>query len=123
MSVRSDLRHGARIGRAEFLRSVRRQLKNKRRLLGLGFAVLYFGGNLLFILPTAYILGQTARSITTIPYLAPAATVLPAGILVLAIFRTLERIGRSDSEDLLLTTVHPRAVLNRLFLCLAHQHN
>ena len=111
MSVRSDLRHGARIGRAEFVRSVRRQLKNKRRLLGLGFAVLFFGGNLLFILPTAYILGQTARSITTIPYLAPAATVLPAGILVLAIFRTLERIGSSDSEDLLLTTVHPRAVV------------
>ncbi|SDY85304.1 hypothetical protein [Halopenitus persicus] len=111
MSVRRDIRHGVRIGRAEFVRSVRRQIKNKRRLLGLSFAVLFFGGNLIFVLPTAYILGQTARSITTIPYLAPAATVLPVGILVLALFRTLERIGSSDTEDLLLTTVHPRAVV------------
>ncbi|WP_338742260.1 hypothetical protein [Haloplanus salilacus] len=111
MSVRRDIRHGARIGRAEFVRSVRRQVKNKRRLLGLIFAVLFFGGNLFFVLPTAYVLGRTARSIATIPYLAPAATVLPAGILVLALLRTLERIGSSDTEDLLLTTVHPRAVV------------
>jgi len=111
MSVRRDIRHGARIGRAEFVRSVRRQIKNKRRLLGLLFAVLFFGGNLFFVLPTAYVLGRTARSITTVPYLAPAATVLPVGILVLALLRTLERIGSSDTEDLLLTTVHPRAVV------------
>jgi hypothetical protein len=111
MSLRGDIRHGARIGRAEFVRSLRQQTKNKRRLLGVGFAVLFFVGYLLFMLPAAYVLGRTARSITTIPYLAPTATVLPIGILLLTLLRTLERIGGSDTAELLLTTVHPRAVV------------
>jgi hypothetical protein len=111
MSLLRDVHHGLRIGRAEFRRSVRQQIHNNRRLLGLILAILFFGGSLLFMLPTAFILGRTVRTIDTLPYFAPATTVLPVGLLLLAILRTLERIGSSDTEDLLLTTVHPRAVV------------
>jgi ABC-2 type transport system permease protein len=111
MSLRRDLRHGLRIGRAEFKRSVRQQLASRRQLIGLGVAVLFFGGNLLFALPTAYALGRAASSITTSPFFAAAATLVPVALFLLAVFRTLERIGKSDRADLLLATVHPRAVV------------
>lgn len=111
MSARRDLRHGLRIGRAEFVRSGRRYVQEKRRLLGLGVALLFFGGNLLLALPTAYALGRTAGSLAAVPYFEPAATVVPVGLLGIAVLRTLERIGSSDGEALLLTTVHPRAAV------------
>jgi len=111
MSRRRDVRHGRRIARAEFVRSVRGYVRTKRRLAGLVVALLFFGGNFLFALPTAYVLGQSAQSIDAIPYFAPVATAVPILLVALATLRTLERIGRIDAADLVLTTVHPRAVV------------
>lgn len=111
MSLRQDVRHGVRIGRAEFVRSIRTAVQDKRRLVGLGIAVLFFGGTLLFALPTAYVVGRTARSIVAIPFFALLATAVPVMLVLLATLRTLERIGSIEAEDLLLMTVHPRAVV------------
>ncbi|MFB6122053.1 MAG: hypothetical protein ABEJ78_01160 [Haloferacaceae archaeon] len=111
MSLRADVRHGGRIARAEFVRSLRGYAGSKRRLAGLAIAVLFFGGQLLFSLPTAYVVGRTARSVDAIPLFAPAATAVPVVLLALATLRTLERIGHVDAEELVLTTVHPRAVV------------
>jgi hypothetical protein len=111
MNLRQDLRHGGRIGRAEFVRSLRRYSRDTRRLVGIAFAILFFGGNLLFALPAVYALGRSVRSVSTIPYFEPAATLLPLGLFLLATLRTMERLGSVDAEDLLLTTVHPRAIV------------
>jgi hypothetical protein len=111
MSLHRDVRHGLRIGRAEFVRSLRGYLGNTRRLIGLVFVVLFFGGSLLFALPTAYVLGRTARSVTAIPFFGSAATAVPIAFVLLAALRTLERIGSIEAEDLVLMTVHPRAVV------------
>ncbi len=111
MSLQRDVRHGIRIGRAEFVRSFRGYLENTRQLVGLGIAVLFFGGSLLFALPTAYLLGRTARSVTAIPFFGPAASAMPVVLVLLAVLRTLERIGSIEAEALVLTTVHPRAVV------------
>lgn len=111
MSLRQDLRHGGRIGRAEFVRSVRGYVRDTRRIIGLALAVLFFGGNLLFLLPAIYVLGQNVRSVPTIPYFEPAATLLPVALFLIGALRTMERLGSVDTEDLLLTTVHPRAVV------------
>jgi len=111
MSLRQDLRHGGRIGRAEFVRSIRRYVRDTRRIIGLAVALLFFGGNLLFLLPAIYVLGQNVRSVATIPYFEPAATLLPVGLFLLGALRTMERLGSVDTEDLLLTTVHPRGVV------------
>ncbi|TKX81289.1 hypothetical protein [Halorubrum sp. SD626R] len=124
MTLRQDVRYGLRIGRAEFVRSLRGYLGNPRRVLGLLITALFFGGALLFALPTAYVLGQTARSVTAVPFFAPLATLLPLGLLSISVFRTLERIGHIDGADFVLLTVHPRAVviglitaeIGRLFL-------
>ncbi len=109
--LRQDLRHGLRIGRAEVVRSGRQLARSRRRLAGLAVAVLFFGGNLLASLPAAYAAGATARSLDSLPYFGSGATALPAVLLLVATFRTLERIGSAESESLLLTTVHPRAVV------------
>ncbi|MFB6194788.1 MAG: hypothetical protein ABEI80_01340 [Haloplanus sp.] len=111
MSLRRDVRHGRRIARAEFVRSVRGYVRNRRRLAGFVIALLFFGGNFLVALPTAYVVGRTARSVDAVPYFAPAATAIPAVLLALATLRTLERIGHVDAEDLVSLTVHPRAVV------------
>jgi hypothetical protein len=111
MSLRRDGRHGLRIARAEFRRSVRNYSRSRRRLVGLAVAVLFFGGNLVVALPSAYVLGRAARDGGGIPFFGPAATAIPVGLVALAAFRTLERIGRIDAEELLLLTVHPRAVV------------
>ncbi|RDI69811.1 hypothetical protein [Halopelagius longus] len=111
MNLGRDVRHGARIGRAEFRRSVRQIRGDNRRLLGVGFAVLIFGMQIAFSLPVAYFAGRTARSVAAVPFLAPGAVILPAGLLLFAAFTTLERIGGVEAEDLLLTAVHPRAVV------------
>jgi ABC-2 type transport system permease protein len=111
MSLRRDLRHGRRIARGEFVRSVRGYVRNKRRLAGLAVAVLFFGSNFVVALPTAYALGLSARSIDAIPYFAPVATAVPPLLVALATLRTLERIGRIDAASLVLTVVHPRAVV------------
>ncbi|WP_049985205.1 hypothetical protein [Halobellus rufus] len=111
MTLQRDVRHGIRIGRAEFVRSLRGYTGNTRRLAGLGIAVLFFGGNLLFALPTAYLLGRTARSLTAIPFFGLVTTAVPVVLVLLAMLRTLERIGSIEAEDLVLTAVHPRAVV------------
>jgi hypothetical protein len=111
MSLRQDLHHGGRIGRAEFVRSLRRYSRDTRRLVGIGIAVLFFGGNLLFALPAVYVLGRSVNSVSTIPYFEPLATLLPLCLFLLATLRTMERLSSVDSEDLLLTTVHPRAIV------------
>jgi len=111
MSLRQDVRYGLRIGRAEFIRSFRGYLGNPRRVLGLLITALFFGGALLFALPTAYVLGQTARSVTAVPFFAPAATLVPLGLLSLSVFRTLERVGHIDAAEFVLLAVHPRAVV------------
>ncbi|WP_251343806.1 hypothetical protein [Haloplanus halophilus] len=116
MSLRRDLRHGRRIARAEFVRSVRGYARDARRTLGLALAVLFFGAQLLFTLPTAYALGGTVRTAAAVPYLGPAGLLLPLGLLSLAALRTMERLGGVDAEALLLTTVHPRAVVVGLIL-------
>jgi len=111
MSLRRDLRHGRRIARAEFRRSIRRYAQNTRRLVGVGFAILVFGGYLLFALPSAYATGLTARSLDAIPLFGPVATAIPVFLLGLAVLRTMERISRIDAAPLVLLTVHPRAVV------------
>ncbi|MYL68664.1 hypothetical protein [Halorubrum distributum] len=111
MSFRQDVRHGLRIGRAEFVRSLRGYLGNPRRVLGLLLTALFFGGALLFALPTAYVLGQTARSVAAVPFFAPAATLVPLSLLSISVFRTLERLGHIDGADFVLLAVHPRAVV------------
>ncbi|WP_254841042.1 hypothetical protein [Natronomonas marina] len=116
MNLRRDLRDGARIGRAEATRSVRRQLGSTRRVVGMAVAVLFLGGNFLFALPAVYALGRTAESLSALPYLGGSLTLVPVGLLLLAGLRTLERIAASDQEALLLTTVHHRAVVVGLVL-------
>lgn len=124
MSLHHDVRHGLRIGRAEFVRSFRGYLGNTRRLVGLAIVVLFFGGSLLVGIPAAYFLGRTARSAAAIPFFAPAATALPVALVLLSMFRTLERIGNIEAEELMLLAAHPRAIviglitaeIGRLFL-------
>ncbi|WP_435066612.1 hypothetical protein [Haloplanus sp. C73] len=111
MSLRRDLRHGRRIARAEFRRSIRRYAQNTRRLVGLGVAVLFFGGYLLLALPAAYAVGLTATSPDAIPLFGAGATAIPVFLLGLAVLRTMERLSRIDAEPLVLLTVHPRAVV------------
>jgi len=111
MTLRRDARHGLRIARAEFVRSLRGYSRDWRRLVGLGVSLLFFGGYLLLALPAVFALGLTARSLAAIPFLEPAGTLLPIALLALAALRTLERIGRAEGEDFLLTAVHPRAVV------------
>ncbi|AFK20984.1 hypothetical protein E6P09_17650 (plasmid) [Haloferax mediterranei ATCC 33500] len=111
MSLRQDVRHGARIGRAEFVRSLRGYTKEARRIIGIGFALLFFGGMLLSSLPAVYLAGRTARSMAEIPYFGVATTAVPVALLALAMLRTFERIGSVEAEDFVLTAVHPRAVV------------
>ncbi|MFC6965216.1 hypothetical protein ACFQJ8_27500 [Halocatena marina] len=111
MSLQRDVCIGVRIGRAEFTRSVRRAIQDERRLIGLGVVVLFFGANLFFALPTAYAIGRTARSVASIPFFGVGATAVPVMLVFLATFRTLERIGSIEAEDLLLMSVHPRAIV------------
>ncbi|GGC64595.1 hypothetical protein [Haloferax sulfurifontis] len=111
MNLRRDVRHGLRIGRAEFVRSVRGYTSETRRIVGLLLLALVFGGNLLFSLPVVYVAGRRAQSVTEIPLFGLVATAVPVVLILLATFRTLERIGRVENESLVLTTVHPRAVV------------
>ncbi|RDZ40061.1 hypothetical protein C5B86_17240 [Haloferax sp. Atlit-19N] len=111
MSLRRDVRHGLRIGRAEFVRSLRGYASETRRIIGLLLLLLFFGGSLLFSLPAVYVVGRGAQSVTEIPFFDLVATAIPVGLALLATFRTLERIGRVENESLVLTTVHPQAVV------------
>lgn len=111
MTLPTDIRHGLRIARAEFVRSVRGYTRDTRRVLGLVLLFLIFGGGLLFTLPGVYLLGRQVRTVSSIPFFDLLALSFPAGLLLLAVLRTLERIGGAESEALLLTTVHPRAVV------------
>jgi hypothetical protein len=111
MTLSTDVRHGLRIARAEFSRSLRGYTSDTRRILGIALFALFFGGNLLFALPGVYLLGERVQTVSRVPFLDQIALLLPAGLLFVAVLRTLERIGGAESEDLLLTTVHPRAVV------------
>ena len=109
--LQGDLRVCRRIARAEFVRSLRGYLRDRRRLAGIAVAVLFFGGYLLAALPGAYLLGRSARSIDAIPYLGPVASSLPVALVLLGALRTMERISTVDADDLILTAAHPRAVV------------
>ncbi|WP_380676582.1 hypothetical protein [Salinigranum sp. GCM10025319] len=111
MRLSTDVRHGLRIASAEFRRSLRGYTRDLRRVLGIALLALLFGGTLLFALPGVYLLGQHVQTLSTIPFLGQIALLVPLGLLCIAVLRTLERIGTPASEDLLLTTVHPRAVI------------
>ncbi|WP_152041194.1 hypothetical protein [Salinigranum salinum] len=111
MTLSTDVRHGLRIASAEFSRSLRGYTSDTRRVLGIALFTLLFGGNLLFALPGIYLLGQRVQTVSRVPFLDQIALLLPVGLLFVAVLRTLERIGGAESEDLLLTTVHPRAVV------------
>lgn len=111
MRLSTDVRHGIRIARAEFRRSLRGYTRDLRRVLGIALLALLFGGALLFALPGVYLLGQHVQTLSTIPFLGQIALLVPLGLLCIAVLRTLERIGTPASKDLLLTTVHPRAVI------------
>ncbi len=114
--IQRDIRHGLRISRAEFVRSLREYLRDTRRFVGLGIIILFFGGNLIFALPAAYAIGRTARSVTAIPFFGPAATAIPVVLVLLTILQTLERAGSIEAEELILMTVHPRAVVLGLIM-------
>lgn len=111
MSAGQDVRHGARIARAEFRRELREATGDRRRVIGLLMMGLFYGSGLVFALPTVYLLGQTTRSVTSIPYLGGIATLFPIVLLVLSMFRTSQQIGSIEGEELILLTVHPRAVV------------
>jgi hypothetical protein len=111
MTLSTDVQHGVRIASAEFSRSLRSYTSDTRRVLGIALFGLFFGGNLLFALPGVYLLGQRVQTVSRVPFLDQIALLLPVGVLFVAVLRTLERIGGAESEDLLLTTVHPRAVV------------
>ncbi|EJN57896.1 hypothetical protein [Halogranum rubrum] len=109
--LRHDVRHGTRIARAEFVRSVREYLQDNRRIIGFLVAFLFLGGNLLFMLPAVYFAGRTAQSASTIPFFGPAASLVPVALVLFAALRTVERISGVEAEALMLTSVHPRAVV------------
>ncbi|SDM91171.1 hypothetical protein SAMN04487949_2821 [Halogranum gelatinilyticum] len=116
MNGQTDLRHGLRIGRAEFLRSLRSYFGSTRRILGFFVVLLVLGGNALLSLPAVFLLARQVESVAAIPLFGPLATALPVGLLLLAALRTVERISGVDGEENLLTTVHPRALIVGLLL-------
>lgn len=89
MSLRRDVRRGLRIGRAEFVRSIRGYTSETRRVVGLLLLLLFFGGSLLFSLPAVYVAGRSAQSVTEIPLFGLVATAVPVVLTLLATFRTL----------------------------------
>ncbi|MFC3958352.1 hypothetical protein [Halovivax cerinus] len=111
MSARRHLRAGLRIGRAEYVRSVRRYVGDARRILGLVVVALCFSWVLLFSIPAGFVFGRTASAVVENPFFGPAATAIPIGLVLLATLRTVERIGSIDAADLVLLTVHPRAIV------------
>lgn len=111
MNADQDIRHGARIARGEFIREFREATGNKRRIIGLLMIGLFYGSGLVFGLPSVYFIGQTTGSVTSIPYFGGIATVLPVVLLVTSVFRTGQQIATIEGEELILLTVHPRAVV------------
>lgn len=111
MTLGQDVHHGARIARAEFIRSLREAVRDRRQVIGLLITGLFYGGSLLFVLPTVYFLGRTTRSVTSIPYFGGAITVFSVILLWASVLRTAQQIGTIESEELMLLTVHPRAVV------------
>lgn len=114
-----DLKHGLRIGRMEFVRSVRSVRDNRRQLGGLAISGLFFVGLTLFALPATYGFGVGLRTQSQPGVVASVTrqmTVVVAGLLVIFALRTAEQIHRIDHESLILTTVSPRATLIGLLL-------
>ncbi|RRJ32695.1 hypothetical protein [Halocatena pleomorpha] len=111
MTGRRDVHHAIRIARAEVIRELRGATGDRRRVIGLLMVGLFYGSGLLFALPAVYALGQATGTVQSIPYLGGIATVAPVSMVVLSIFRTSQQIGTIDSEELVLLTVHPRAVV------------
>jgi ABC-2 type transport system permease protein len=110
-----DLRDGRDIAVMEIRRSVRGYFRQPRRKYGLAALLLIFGSMLLLGgVPTAYSLGQTVRIEQRFPFLTTVRQLLPlliAGVIFLFVSRTIEQIAHIDSEDLMLTTTTPRAVV------------
>ena len=116
---RTDAKHGLRIGRMEFVRSVRSVRNNRRQLGGIVISALFFVGLTFFALPATYEFGISVRNQSQPELVARVArqtTVVVLGLLVLFGLRTAERIHRIDHESLILTTVTPRATLIGLLI-------
>lgn len=113
--LRDDLRCGWRIARVEVRRSIRWYFQQPRAKIGLALLLLFFGSMLLFgVIPAAYTLGTTVRIEQQFPLLAAfrqQMTVLLGVLIVLFVFRTVERLAHIDGEPLMLTTTTPRAVV------------
>lgn len=111
----NDLRDGLDIAVMEVRRSFRKYFKQPRRKFALAALVLVFGSMLLLGgVPTAYSLGQTVQIEQRFPFLPIIRQLLPVFIIVLIfsfLSRTIEQIAHIDSEDLMLTTTTPRAVV------------
>lgn len=80
MTLRADARHGLRIGRAEFRRSVRAYTADARRLAGVGLLVAIVGGNVLFASRTCISWDAPSLALTLVPTLALAAGGLAVGV-------------------------------------------
>lgn len=111
MNLQRDVRRGLQIGRAEIVRSYRQLRQNRRRFVGLSVVVLFLSGYFLLMLPNVYSISQTSRSIASIPHFGFTATVLPVFVLSLMTLRTAQRFGTIEAEELVLMSIHPRAVV------------
>jgi hypothetical protein len=119
VSFRTDAKHGLRIGRMEFVRSVRSVRNNRQQLGGILISATFFVGLTFFALPATYEFGISVRNQSQPELVARVArqtTVVVLGFLVLFGLRTAERIHRIDHESLILTTVTPRATLIGLLI-------
>jgi ABC-2 type transport system permease protein len=110
-----DLRDGLQIGVMEVRRSIRLYFQQPRRKIALILLTLIFGSVVLFGgIPIAYSVGETIRIEQRFPLLTAARQLLTVFVLVLiALFlsRTIEQLSHIDSEELMLTTTTPRAVV------------
>lgn len=110
-----DLRDGWDIAVMEVRRSFRKYFQQPRQKYGLAALVLIFGSILLLGgVPTAYSLGRTVQIEQRLPFLSIVRQLLPLFIVggtFSFLSRTVEQLAHIDSEDLMLTTTTPRAVV------------
>ena len=113
-SFGTDLRHGLKIGRIEFIRSVRALRENRRQLIGIiigaGFLALFS----LFGIPAVYDMGATLRTpggADIVSMVSRLMNLVVGGLLALFALRTAEKLNRIEHQSLMLTVVTPRATL------------
>ncbi len=111
MNWREDLRTGSMIANAELRRSVRSITSDRRRLaeaVVIGVSVL-LPVSVLF--PVLVGKGESVRASTALPPVAGWVTLVTIGLLILSVYRTVSAVGAIDQDALVLSTVHPRAVV------------